>query len=167
MNKGIVVALIALGALARLAPHPWNFTPIMAIALYAGVKSEQWRGAALVTLAALLLSDAVLGFYPGMWVVYAASLVPVLLGRLTGNSGVRPLAAVALISSVSFFVLTNAAVWAFGAMYPHTLAGLSACYTAAIPFFRNQLAGDALFTVAIFGADALLQRRFHAVPQAA
>ncbi len=167
MNKAIVVALIGLGVVARIAPHPWNFTPLMAIALYAGYTSLRWRGAMLITLLALLISDAVLGFYPGMWVVYAASLLPVLLGRMIRNGGAPAVAAAALVSSVSFFVITNAAVWASGTMYPHTFAGLSECFVAAIPFYRNEIAGDAFYTVAIFGIDALLQRRFQPAPQAA
>ncbi len=167
MNKAVVIALIGLGVAARIAPHPWNFTPLMAIALYAGFTSTRWRGAVLVTLLALLISDAVLGFYSGMWVIYAASLIPVLLGRMIKNGGVPAIAGAALVSSVSFFVITNAAVWAFGTMYPHNFAGLAASYTAAIPFYRNEIAGDAFFTLAIFGMDALLQRKFQPAPQAA
>ena len=165
MNKSIVVGLIGLGALARLAPHPWNFTPVLAIALYAGVKSTRWRGAALVTLLALLLSDMVLGFYPGMWVVYAATLIPVVLGRFVREGSALSIAGVAFVSSVSFFLITNAAF--LYTTYPHTFGGMMASYTAALPFYRNEIIGDALFTAAIFGMDALLQRRFQGAPQAA
>src|SRR5689334_9609399 len=101
--------LIALGACARIAPHPWNFTPIMAIGLYAGARSiKLWVGV-LVTMAALLASDAILGFYSGMWYVYAASLIPVLLGRIAQQQPRRRIAFVtasAIVSSVSFFVIT-------------------------------------------------------------
>jgi uncharacterized membrane protein YedE/YeeE len=78
-DRRLFLLLIALGACARLVPHPWNFTPMMAIGLYAGARTTKVWAGILLTVAALLLSDAVLGFYSGMLYVYAASLVPVLL----------------------------------------------------------------------------------------
>src|SRR5579864_2899956 len=124
-NKKIFAAMVGLGASARLLPHPWNFTPMLAIGLYSGVKSEKLRTGVLVTFLALLVSDAVMGFYRGMGWVYAAWLIPVLMGRLIRRKpGVTALAAGALCSSLSFFVITNFAVWAGGHTYPHTAAGL-------------------------------------------
>ena len=109
-NKWIPALLIALGACARLVPHPWNFTPIMAIALYAGVRSTKFWTAALITLGALLLSDSILGFYSGMPYVYAASLVPVALGSyIRERSSLGAIAGSAVFSSVSFFLITNVA----------------------------------------------------------
>ena len=168
-NKRITLLLIALGACARLAPHPWNFTPMMAIGLYAGARSAKLWVGVLVTLAALLVSDAILGFYAGMWYVYAASLIPVLLGRLAQRPrrGIGFVAASAIVSSVSFFVITNAAVWATSNLYPHTWGGLATCFAAAVPFYRNQIAGDALYTAALFGADALFRAAFYPKPQVA
>src|ERR1035441_6352173 len=76
------IGMVVLGACARLAPHPWNFTPIMAIGLFAGSHGKKTSTGVLATLLALVLSDAVLGFYPGFWYVYGAALIPVLFGRL-------------------------------------------------------------------------------------
>jgi hypothetical protein len=59
-----------------------------------------------------------------------------------------------------FFLLTNFAVWAGGSLYPHTAEGLAACFTAAIPFFRNSLLGDATYATILFGAWALVEARF-------
>ena len=102
-----------------------------------------------------------MGSYPGFWYVYAAALIPVLLGRLIRDRrGASVVAAAALTSSVSFFVITNFMVWATGQMYPHTIGGLSACYLAGIPFFRNQALGDAFYTVAIFGGYAVIHRLY-------
>lgn len=156
-GKWIPCILILLGACARLVPHPWNFTPIMAIGLYAGARSAKLWTATLITVAALLLSDSILGFYSGMAYVYAASLVPVVLGWcVRERGGVGAIVASAAFSSISFFLITNAAVWAASSLYAHTWAGLGACFTAALPFYRNEIAGDALYTCAFFGADALL-----------
>jgi hypothetical protein len=166
--KRLWIAIVLLGACARLAPHPWNFTPLMAIALFAGSQARKAGTAVLVTLFALTLSDAVMGFYPGFWYVYAAALIPVLLGRLIRNrDGAGAIALAALVSSLSFFLITNFMFWATGQLYPHTTAGLSACYLAGIPFYRNQVLGDAVYTLAIFGGYAILNRWYQPARQVA
>ena len=159
ISKRLWIAIVVLGACARLVPHPWNFTPMMAIALFAGSQARKASTAVLVTLLALTLSDAVMGFYPGFWYVYAAALIPVLLGRrIRDRGGAGAIAVAALASSLSFFLITNFMVWATGQLYPHTTAGLSASYLAGIPFYRNQVLGDAFYMVAIFGGYAILNR---------
>jgi len=166
--KRLWIGMVILGACARLVPHPWNFTPIIAIGLFAGVHARKASTGILATLLALVLSDAVLGFYPGFWYVYAALLIPVLLGRLIHDrSSAGVVAAAALTSRLSFFVITNFMVWATDQMYPHTIGGLSACYLAGIPFYRNQVLGDAFYTVAIFGGYAVIHRLYQPARQAA
>ena len=165
-NKNIAPALVGLGACARLLPHPWNFTPMMAIGLYAGAKSTKLRTGVLATLLALFLSDALIGFYKGMWYVYAASLIPVLMGRfIRRKNSAGAILAVGLLSSVSFFVITNFMVWATGHMYPHTIGGLASCFAAGIPFYRNQLLGDAFFTVALFGGHSVISHFNQPIPR--
>jgi hypothetical protein len=159
LNLRIIFLLVALGACARLVPHPWNFTPLMAIGLYAGVRSAKLWAGMILTLAALLLSDGILGFYPGMWYVYAASLIPVLLGHLARQRGTATMfiAASALASGISFFIITNTAVWATSHLYAHTWGGLTTCFVVALPFYSNQILGDAFYTCVLFGADAVLR----------
>jgi hypothetical protein len=167
-GKRLWIGMVVLGACARLLPHPWNFTPIIAIGLFSGYQARKAGTGILATLSALALSDAVLGFYAGVWFVYAAALAAVLFGRISRNrGGVGTIAAAALASSLSFFVITNFMVWATGRLYPNTLAGLAACFAAGIPFYQNQLLGDAFYTLAIFGGYALLKGWFHPVHQAA
>jgi hypothetical protein len=92
--------------------------------------------------------------------VYACLLATVAIGRTVGNRrSFGQVSGAALAASVLFFVVTNFAVWAHGRLYPLTWSGLAACYTAAIPFFRNSLLGDAAFTALLFGGLALLERR--------
>jgi hypothetical protein len=166
--KRLWIGMVVLGACARLAPHPWNFTPMMAIGLFAGSQARKASTGVMTTLFALVLSDAVLGFYPGFWYVYAAALVPVLLGRLLHNrAGARVIAAAALASSLSFFLITNFMVWATGGLYLHTTGGLFACYLAGVPFYRNQMLGDAVYTFAIFGGYSVLSRLYQPARQAA
>lgn len=167
--KRLWIGMVILGACARLLPHPWNFTPIIAIGLFAGSQARNSSIGVLTTVSALALSDAVLGFYSGFWYVYGAALIPVLLGRLIrdNRSHAGVIAAAALGSSISFFLITNFMVWATGRMYPHTVAGLAACFVAGIPFYRNQLLGDAFYTVALFGGYAALSRLLRPLQQAA
>jgi len=166
-GKRLWIAMVVLCAAARLLPHPWNFTPLMAIGLFSGYHARKAATGILVTLSALVLSDLVLGFSKGFWFVYAAALVAVLFGRITQNRGLSAIAAGALGSSLSFFLITNFMVWATGTMYPLTSTGLAACFTAAIPFYQNQFAGDVFYTLALFGGYALLKRSFHPAHQAA
>ncbi len=168
VSKRLWIGMVVAAAAARLLPHPWNFTPMIALALFAGSQASRTAIAALTTLAALVLSDAILGFDKSLGLVYAAYLVPVLLGRLIRNKlGITSIALAALASSLSFFVISNFSTWAIGRTYPHTATGLAACFVAGIPFYQNQALGDAFYTAAIFGGYALLSRAFRAVPQAA
>jgi hypothetical protein len=168
MPKRLWIGMVVLGACARLVPHPWNFTPIMAIGLFAGSQARKTSTGALTTLFALALSDAVMGLYPGFWYVYAAALIPVLLGRLIRDrNGVGAVAAAAFASSLSFFVITNFMFWVAGGWYAHTMTGLSACFLAGIPFYENQVLGDAVYTAAIFGGYAIIRRHYQPARQAA
>lgn len=151
--------MILAAAASRLLPHPPNFAPIAAMALFAGAYMPERAWAFAAPMAALFLSDLVLGLHSGMWVVYGSFAVVVCIGFLLRHKrGALRVAGAALASSVLFFVLTNGAEWAFGSMYPKTGAGLLACYTAAVPFFRNTLAGDLFYTALLFGGFALAQR---------
>lgn len=153
----MVVVLILLAAASRLLPHPPNFAPIAAIGLFAGAALDR-RAAWLVPLAALLLSDVVLGFYHpvSMFWNYAGFAACLLLGAaLLGPARSLPrFAGATLASSLAFFALSNFGMWASG-YYPRTAAGLVECYVAALPFFRNTLLSDVVYTAALFGGWAL------------
>lgn len=159
LNTQAYAAITAAAALSRLVPHPPNFTVIGALALFGGACFEKPLAACLVPLAAMLLSDAVIGFHGGMPVVYLCFLLTTLLGRrMQGRRTLAMVAKMSLLSSVMFFVITNFAVWAGGTMYPHTAEGLVLCYAAAIPFFGNTLAGTMIYSAALFAAADLADR---------
>jgi len=162
MNARILTLLAAILAAAalRLVPHPPNFTPIGAMALFSGAYLGRRGAVALVApLSALFLSDLVLGFYRGMPTVYFSVALIVIIGwmALRRVSPIR-VGGAAIASSVLFFVLTNFGMWLSSGFYPHTLAGLEACYIAAIPFFQNTVAGDLFYAAVLFGGFALLER---------
>jgi hypothetical protein len=167
----LLLAIITAAAL-RLVPHPPNFSPIDAMALFSGAYLGRRWIAFVAPLAALFLSDLVLGFYHGMVTVYATVALIVVIGWwLSSRRSPLRIAAAALAGSVTFFVITNFGMWLFSGFYPLTSAGLAACYAAAIPFFQNTLAGDLFYAALLFGgfriAELLLPRLRAGEPQPA
>lgn len=184
-----VAGAIGAAALCRVIPHPPNVAPLTAMALFGGAMCASRRLAFALPLAALFLSDLLLagltrahiysgwlatgwGFYKTWWAVYGATALVVTLGFwLRGRERSAPAIAVATVaSSLLFFLVTNFGVWLQDGLYPLTAAGLAECYTAALPFYRNSLAGDAVFVTALFGGFALAERWVPAlrpVPRAA
>jgi len=157
----LLATLILAAASSRLLPHPPNFTPIAAMALFGGAQFSSRRAAFLVPLAGLALSDLAFGFYAITPVVYGAFALTVCLGFWVRQrrSALR-VASAAVASAVLFFVLTNFGVWALENLYPRTATGLMDCYIAAIPFLRNMLLGNLLYSALLFGALALAENRF-------
>ena len=160
----VITVMILSAAASRLIPHPPNFTPIAAIALFGGAYFPFKSMAFFVPLFCLLLSDLIIGLHGLMPVVYGCFALIVCIGfRLRTRKSALSIAVAVLVSSISFFVITNFGVWALGAWYPKTIEGLTACYVAAIPFFRNTLLGDVTYTAMLFGGFALLERGFPAL----
>lgn len=161
-RDGVLFALlVGLAVATRLLPHPPNFTALVAVSLLAGWAFRSRLLAACVPMAAMILSDAVIGGYSlGIMIaVYAGLLAPLAMRRLLGDGrNAWRIGGAAVLSSLAFFVISNGAVWAFGSMYLRDAGGLLACYVAAIPFFKWQLAADLLYSGALFGLAAVLPR---------
>ena len=167
--------LIALAALSRLLPHPPNFSPVEAIALFGGAyfASRQW--ALVVPLLAMLLSDLALGaihgasyasYFGGLsfWSVYACIALSTAMGfGLRGKVGGVRLLGYSLAGSVLFFVVTNGAAWLGSPIYPQTTTGLAAAYVAGIPFFKWTVLGTLAYAALLFGGFALLRSRVPAL----
>jgi hypothetical protein len=162
-RAAVLFSAIVAAAALRLVPHPPNFSPIGAMALFSGAYLGRRALAFVAPFAALLLSDLVLGFYHGMGTVYAAVALTVVIGGwvCAGRSPLR-VGAAAIASSVVFFAITNFGMWLFSGFYPLTGAGLVACFVAAIPFFQNTVAGDLFYAALLFGGFALAE---HLVPR--
>ncbi|MFA6306489.1 MAG: DUF6580 family putative transport protein [Patescibacteria group bacterium] len=148
------LVLIILGIAARFLPHPANFAPIGAIAIFSGLYlPKKW--ALILPLAAMFFSDLFIGFYgwPIMLSVYSSFTVMGLIGLLVRrNKKLSTVLGGTILGSVIFYLMTNGAVWAFGSLYPQTAAGLLQSYYMAVPFFRNSLLGDLFYTGALVGA---------------
>jgi Family of unknown function (DUF6580) len=162
----MLLAITLAAAASRLLPHPPNFAPISAMALFGGCYFTSRRAAFAIPLTVMFLSDLALGygFHPVLPFVYGSFTLIVCLG-LWVRQRRTPLTigAAAFTASVLFFVVTNFGVWLLNDLYPMTLEGLVRCYVMAIPFFRNTLAGDAFYTLALFGGFALAQTLFPAL----
>ncbi len=169
MNTRIAIALIFLAALTRLALNllpapPHNFSPIAAIGLFGAAYFSRQALTLTVPFIALFLSDLILNniiysqYYPGFtlitsWWIYAAFGLVMLAGWLLLRQKISPLRVVSasLIASIVFFLVSNLSTWAETTLYPKTVAGLMACYTAGLPFLKNTLMGDLFFSAVLFG----------------
>jgi hypothetical protein len=159
-------ALIFLAAASRLVPHPMNVAPITALALFGGAYLDK-KHAFIVPMAAMLIADYFIGFYDGIAWVYAGFLLTGFVGLwLRSHRSVAATAGATVAGSVIFFIVSNFGTWITGLVgYPLNAAGLGACYVAAIPFFRNTLAGDVAYVAALFGLYELATRLLPALAE--
>jgi hypothetical protein len=163
-RAALIGGTILFAAVLRVVPHPWNFTPVGAIALFSGAVVRNRVTAFLFPLAALFAGDLFLGFHVLMPVVYASFLLNIVIGLgLRESRAAARLGGAVLLGAIQFFLISNLGVWWFLNSYPRTAPGLLACYEAAVPYFWNTLTGDALFSGLLFGALYLAERAYPAM----
>ena len=170
----VVTAIVLLLALSRLMPHPFNFSPLGAMALFGGARYSNRLAAYTIPLFAMWASDLILNysyfgaftlFYPGAIYTYGAFALVVFAESYIRKAAPLRLLGAGLAASLIFFLVSNFGVWASGLIYPKTVPGLTACYAAGLPFFRNTLAGDLIYTLTIFyGWEAIA--RYFSLPSA-
>ena len=172
------MAVIVSVAFTRLLPHWPNFTPVLAVALCGGMLYSD-RRSVLVPLSAMILSDVAMGFafgaeyalHTAQVYVYACVAATALLGRvLSSKNTISAICLGGLVSGLGFFLVTNAAVWLHGTMYPHSVEGLLACYGAGLAFYRdggnfllNGIISTWMFSAVIIGVRSLVGRRLIAL----
>ena len=135
----LVLILIIFGIVSRIIPHPPNFSPVTAIALFGGLNFSNKKIAFIIPLLILIISDFFLGFSLINLIVYISFILVVFIGTRIKKITIQNI----LLSSLIFFLVSNFGVWVIG--YPMTLDGLILCYTMAIPFFGYSIAGDLFF----------------------
>jgi hypothetical protein len=157
----IVTIMIVAAAFTRLIPHPPNFTAVGAIALFGGAYFSEKKFAFMVPMIAMLFSDMIIGFHNGMLSVYISFVIIVGIGIILSQKikFINVMAA-SLVSSAIFFILTNFQMWVQSPLYSKNVAGLIACYVAAIPFFHHTVIGDLSFVGVLFGFFAAIQFKF-------
>lgn len=181
-NSGplLLAGIILLAALSRLLPHPPNFSPVEALALFGGAYFSKRATAMWIPLAAMFISDLALGLInggiysayflsAGFLLVYLCIALSTLLGfALRGRVSATRVLGYSLLGSALFFIVTNFGVWLGSGFYPQTGAGLLAAYVAGIPFFQNTVLGTLFYCALMFGSFAFLRKRNPALlPQTA
>ena len=162
------LAILVFGAaLSRLVPHPPSFTPVLAMAMFGGAYFARLRAAIGVPLAAMVLSDIALAVFVYDWGIFATvpamylgTILTVFMGRsLHGRIAAWRVGGTAVLAGLAYFALTNFSVWLRGQLYPPTTEGLIACYTAALPFLKNLLLGNLVFSAVLFGVFSWAEHR--------
>ena len=173
LRNGLLIILLLLAAFSRLVPHPLNFAPLGAMALFGAAYFRARWAAYLLPIAALWLSDIYINnvIYPQFYKdggflttdmawVYGTMLLTVLLGHwILGKVTVGRVLLAAVAASALFFLTTNLACWPNNPLYSQDLGGLLACYAAGIPFLKGTLLGNLFYSAVLFGAFELVQRK--------
>ena len=160
MKKEILFGfgILVLALVSRFLPHPPNFTPILAIALFGGAIFKSKKIALAVPIVAVFLSDLVLGLHESMIAVYLCLGVFMYMGMKLERKSSKSVATNAIAAAVIFFIVTNFTVWAFGGVYEPNLSGLILSYTLALPFFNWNMLSTLLFSGVLFGAYNLFEK---------
>lgn len=160
----IVLTLVVFAVVVRLLPHPPNFAPIAAIAIFGALYLPR-KWAVVLPIGAMIVSDAIIGFYSWkiLLAVYISFLFVVGLGLIARqHKSLFTIISATVLGSIIFFLVTNLAVWAFGTMYTYDLSGLITSYISAVPFFRATLTGD-LFYMGVLAGTMEFALRFDAI----
>ena len=156
-----ILILITVLAFSRLMPHPPNFTPLLGMAVFSGVIFDRKVFAFVVPLAAMLISDLIIGFHSSMPIIYFAIMLNVGVGYLLVSKFSYLKSILALISGAFiFFIVTNFAVWLGSGMYSQDINGLISCYIMALPFFQNTLISSLIYGLGAFYLFDLFENKF-------
>ena len=151
LQEFLGIALVLVGAILRLLPHPENFTPVTAIALFSGVVLSP-SIALTVPLLVMIATDMIIGPHPLFLLTWGSFFAVSLIGvAIKKNIRVGRIFLGTLSGSLLFFIVTNLGVFLSQNMYPKNFLGFFQCYWMALPFFRNSLAGDLFFSAVLFG----------------
>lgn len=174
LRFGIISIIILVATMSRLLPHPANFSPIGGIALFGAAYYSKRYWAYIIPIITMWLSDLILNnvvygvyfdkfvwFYSGSLFTYGAFALIVLLGSFALKKvRVFSLLISALGASILFFIVSNFGVWLSSGMYPHTWEGLTDCYVAGIPFFKNTILGDLTYSSLLCGLFEISMLKF-------
>ena len=148
----LICAIIFLVSLTRIFPHPPNFTPILALAIFGGAYLPNRITAISLPIISMFISDLIIGFHSQIFSIYATIILLSILGHLMKTKNFKNFAITGFTGSLIFFIITNFSVWLGGSLYPLTIDGIIQCYIMAIPFFHNTLISTMLFlTILFFG----------------
>ena len=140
LKKGIFpICLILILALTRLIPHPYNFSPMLAVGVFSGFYFRQFYLSLFIVIFSMFIGDLFLGFHSTMFFTYISLAIAVLIGLYVKHFKFTEILFSGLASSVCFFIITNFGAWLTLEMYVKNFEGLIQSYALAIPFFHNTL----------------------------
>ena len=145
MNSKIfyLVFFVLILALSRIIPHPPNFTPIIASAIFGPlILNDRLYGIAIPVFA-MFISDLIIGFHSYQFIIYLTLISIGILVPL--NNKILFLSISSISASLWFFIVTNFFVWLMWDYYTKDLNGLISCYFLALPFFYNTLISTIFF----------------------
>ena len=165
----LAIAMLAIVFLGRVMPHPYNFTPVIAITLLSSYIFKNKYVFLSLPLLALWLSDLFInnvvyaGYYPSftllsigmIWTYGSILLVALLSSAMFKKMSSSKVALASISGSTIFYLISNFGVWIASPMYAKSIAGLVLCYSLALPFYGSSLVGDLLYTVLFFGVYQL------------
>jgi len=162
LNKLIlpIVIIFAL-SLTRIIPHPSNFTPILAVGIFAGFYFKQFYLSLFVIILSMFVGDLFLGFHNTMLFTYFSLAIVVLIGMYIKNLNLKETLVSSTLSSVCFFLITNFGSWITLEMYEKSFSGLLQSYVMAIPFFHNTLISTIIYLIVLkFLYDLAVKKKF-------
>jgi len=161
------IGLVLILALSRLIPHPYNFTPVIAVAIMSGYFFKNIYFSYLIVIISMLISDLFIGFYSNMIFVYISLLlISLVFYKVSKKINFKSLFAYSFAGAVIFFIISNFGVWALGSLgvndvpYEKNLKGLIECYFFAIPFFGNTFFSTLIFSYACYSANYFYKKKF-------
>jgi hypothetical protein len=177
LRFGIITGIILIAALSRIIPHPANFAPISAMALFGAVYFSKKYIAFIIPLISMWISDLVINntiyaqyfdhfvwLSPGFYWTYGAFFAIAFIGLLCLQKlKLHRLLVAGISSSILFFLISNFGVWMSGTLYPNTFSGLIECYVVGIPFLKNTVLGDLFYMTVLFGSFELVQWKVPAI----
>lgn len=161
----VMVALVMFTALTRVMLYPFNFSPVIALALFGGACIPDRKLGFLLPVLSMFVADLIFELFniaPGFWgwnqlIHYALFVVIALVGtRISKPAPLRVMGA-SVISSLLFFFVSNSLVWMLdNSTYPGNFSGWMACLTAGLPFLKNGMLADLLYSGLFFGGYVLM-----------
>ena len=148
-NYFLPICLIIVLSFSRLIPHPWNFTPKLAMGIFSGFYFKNFILSSFIVIFSMFIGDLFLGFHSTMLFTYTSLIIAVLLGLFINKFKFTEILFSGLVSSVCFFAVTNFGAWLTLEMYEKNLAGLLQSYVLAIPFFHNTLISTLFYLIVL------------------
>jgi len=156
--------------------RPFGFAPQIAMALFAGSVIKDKKISFLFPILSMLVSDAlyqllyvqglstIKGFYNGQLENYLLIALVTVIGFGINKNKIVHIVAGSLAGAVFYFIASNFLTWIGGGLdinnqpYPKTWEGLTACFTAALPFFKWSIYSTLIFNAIFFGCYYLYSR---------